>query len=90
LLEETGLVAKEWKQILQMHLSNSVSDEYCEVFVAQALQQQIAMPEETEQLTIQKLPFEKLYQMTMQGKITDAVSVAAIMKVKLLLLEGAL
>jgi 8-oxo-dGTP pyrophosphatase MutT (NUDIX family) len=90
LLEETGLVAKEWKQILQMHLSNSVSDEYCEVFVAQALQQQIAMPEETEQLTIQKLPFEKLYQMTMQGKITVSVSVAAIMKVKLLLLEGAL
>jgi hypothetical protein len=45
------------------------------------------MPEETEQLTVKKLPFEEAYQMVQRGEITDAMSVAAIQKVKLLLLE---
>ena len=47
LLEETGLVAKEWNQILTMHLSNSVSDEVSLVFIAKSLTQQEAEPEET-------------------------------------------
>ncbi|MCK7556386.1 NUDIX hydrolase [Chitinophaga sedimenti] len=34
LLEETGLVAHSWKPLLQMHLSNSVSDEVALVFLA--------------------------------------------------------
>ena len=33
LLEETGLVAGEWTQILTMHLSNSVSDEFAILFL---------------------------------------------------------
>ena len=28
LLEETGLKADRWREVLQMHLSNSVTDEY--------------------------------------------------------------
>src|ERR1700759_3945868 len=28
LIEETGLVASEWRQVLTMHLSNSVTDEF--------------------------------------------------------------
>jgi hypothetical protein len=88
LIEETGLVASEWTQILTMHLSNSVSDEYAILFLARGLEQRTPMPEETEQLVIKKLPFEEAYQMVEKGLITDAMSVAAIQKVKLMLLDG--
>src|SRR4029078_1421184 len=37
LLEETGLKAEHWQKILEMHVSNSITDEYCYVFVAKGL-----------------------------------------------------
>ena len=73
-----------------MHLSNSVSDELAIIFLARGITQKTAEPEETEQLQIQKLPFEKVYEMVEAGKITDAMSVAAIYKIKLMLLQGKL
>ncbi len=88
LLEETGLVAEEWTKIVNMHLSNSVSDEYAVVYLARKLSQQMASPEETEQLIIKKMPFEEVYKMVERGEITDSMSVAAILKVKLMLLDG--
>jgi 8-oxo-dGTP pyrophosphatase MutT (NUDIX family) len=88
LLEETGLVATEWTKIVEMHLSNSVSDEYAVIYLARNLSQQLASPEETEQLQVKKLPFEEAYQMVERGEITDAMSVAAILKVKLMLTDG--
>ena len=87
LLEETGLVAREWTLIQEMHLSNSVSDEQAFVFLARGLEQHEAEPEETEQLVIRKLPFEEAYRMVEQGLITDSMSVAGILKVKLMLLD---
>lgn len=88
LIEETGLVAREWSPLLTMHLSNSVSDEYGIVYLARQLEQREPTPEETEQLAIKKLPFEEAYRMVEEGKITDSLSVAAIQKVKLMILEG--
>lgn len=85
LLEETGLVAQDWTIILRMHLSNSVSDEYSIIYLARHLEQRTAMPEETEQLVVKKLPFEEAWRMVETGQITDAMSVAAIQKVKLML-----
>jgi 8-oxo-dGTP pyrophosphatase MutT (NUDIX family) len=90
LKEETGLVAKNWTPLMEMHLSNSVSDERAVIFLARDLQQQEAAPEDTEQLTIRKLPFEEACGMVEKGIITDSISVAAILKVKLLLLEGSI
>lgn len=85
LLEETGLVAKEWEPILKLHLSNSVSDEYSIIYLARQLEQHTAMPEETEQLIIKKIPFEEAWKMVEDGLITDAMSVAAFQKVKWML-----
>lgn len=90
LREETGLVAANWEILLHMHLSNSVTDEYAIVYLATGLTQFEAQPEETEQLVVKKLPFEEAYTMVQNGAITDAMSVAAIIKVKLLLAEGEL
>jgi 8-oxo-dGTP pyrophosphatase MutT (NUDIX family) len=90
LREETGLVAGNWQPLLTMHLSNSVSDEYAIVYLASGLTQKEAQPEETEQLAIRRLPFEEAYEMVENGEITDAISVAALTKLKLLLVEGKL
>jgi 8-oxo-dGTP pyrophosphatase MutT (NUDIX family) len=90
LLEETGLVAGQWTKLMNFHLSNSVSDEYGEIFLARQLAQHVAEPEETEQLQVKKLPFEEAFAMIAEGKITDSISVAAIQKVKLMLLDGSL
>ena len=88
--EETGLIAKEWKAILKMHTSNSVTDEVGYAFVARGLSQGQAQPENTEDLEIWKVPFEQAFEMTMDGRITDSLSVVAILKVKLLISRGKL
>jgi len=88
LLEETGMSARNWKEIQRMHLSNSVSDELSIIYIATDLIQGIAMPEETEQLVVKKIPFDEAYQMVLRGEITDSMSVSAILKAKLMMLEN--
>lgn len=87
LLEETGIQAQKWTELLKIHTSNSVTDEYGYAFVAQQLSFGAAEPEETEDLTLKKLPFEEAFEMVMQGKITDSLSIAALMKCKLWMQE---
>jgi 8-oxo-dGTP pyrophosphatase MutT (NUDIX family) len=88
LIEETGLVANSWEILMEMDVSNSVTDERAIVYLAYDLEQHKASPEETEDLVIRKLPFDEAYNMVEDGTITDAISVAAIMKVKLMLTDG--
>lgn len=88
LLEETGLIANSWEKILEMDISNSVTDEHAIVYLAYDLEQHKPSPEDTEQLEVRKLPFEEAYLMVEDGTITDAISVAAILKVKLMIADG--
>jgi len=85
LLEETGLVAQHWEEVLRMHLSNSVSNELGILYLAKDFEQFEAQPEETEQLEVKKIPFEEAYQMVIKGKITDSLTVAGILRVKLMM-----
>ncbi|MFT6850448.1 MAG: ADP-ribose pyrophosphatase [Sphingobacteriales bacterium] len=84
LLEECGLKAKHWEPLLEMDLSNSVTDEHAIIFLAKGLSQHEACPEDTEELTLKRVPFQEAFEMVMNGKIQDTMSVAAIMKYKLL------
>ena len=88
LLEETGLSAKKWQEIQRMHLSNSVSDELAIIYIARDLIQGIAMPEETEELVVKKIPFNEVYQMVLNGEITDSMTIAGVLKAKLMILNG--
>lgn len=90
LLEETGLKASEWTKINDFHLSNSVSDEYGHIYLARGLEQFEAEPEDTEELMVHKVPFEKVYQMVCDGTITDSMTVIAVLRVKTMILEGKL
>jgi 8-oxo-dGTP pyrophosphatase MutT (NUDIX family) len=90
LLEETGLKASRWTEIQRMHLSNSVTDELSIIYLAQDLRQFEPEPEDTEQLVIKKVPFDEVYRMVCDGEITDSVTVAAVLKIRLMQMENTL
>lgn len=86
--EEVGLQAGQWDMILVTQLSNSVSDEIGYTFLARKLNYVGSSPEETELLHVRKLPFDELVEMVFRGEIKDGLSVASILKVKLMLDKG--
>ncbi|MFZ1664685.1 MAG: NUDIX hydrolase [Flavobacteriales bacterium] len=90
LREEVGIEADQWTEILQMDLSNSASDEQAIIFVAQGLTFHAPEPDHDEELEQRKLPFAELYAMVQRGEVRDSLTVAAVLKVQLLVLEGAL
>lgn len=82
LREETGLIARRWTEIIHLHTSNSVTDEEGFVFLAEDLEEGISALEETEaDLKVWKLPLKDALQMVLDGKITDSISVMALLKV---------
>lgn len=80
LQEETGLLARRWTNIARLHTSNSVTDEEGFVFLAEDLEQGELAPEETEELHLWKLPLSQAVEMVMSNRITDAISVAGLLK----------
>ncbi len=80
LREETGLSARRWEQILFVHTSNSVTDEEGYVFTAEDLEYGEPEFESTEKIEIRRLPVKEAIGMAMNGGITDALSVAGLIK----------
>ncbi|MDJ0904632.1 MAG: NUDIX hydrolase [Woeseiaceae bacterium] len=83
LREETGLTAGEWTELMRLHTSNSITDESGIVFVARQLTAGETAFEETEDLEVRKLPLGEALAMVRRGEITDAISVAALLRLKL-------
>ena len=88
LAEETGLRARGWQELMRLHLSNAVCDEAAVSYVAWDLIQGEAAPNETERLEIRRLHFSDALAMVWRGEITDALSVATIMRVELMRQRG--
>jgi ADP-ribose pyrophosphatase len=86
--EETGLSASIWTPVLEMYVSNSVTDEFAVAFVAQGLTLGESQPEPTELLEVRRLPFAEAVEMVMRSDITDALSIAAILKANELIRRG--
>ncbi|WP_017444552.1 NUDIX domain-containing protein [Gayadomonas joobiniege] len=83
LQEEAGITAKHLKPFLQMSLSNSSTDDQVIVYLATGLTFGDAAPEETEDLKLVKMPLQQAYEYALSGRIHDAISVAALFKLKL-------
>lgn len=81
LWEETGIRAEKWTKVLDLHTSNSVTDEAGMAFLAQGLSFGEAAPEHTEELQVRKLPFREALEMVFRGEITDALSMVGLMRV---------
>jgi 8-oxo-dGTP pyrophosphatase MutT (NUDIX family) len=81
LLEETGLTAEEWTPLQRVHLSNSVTDEVAEIYLACGLKKvSDPKPEASEELTLKRLTLKEAVGMVHAGEITDAVSVIGLMQ----------
>ena len=80
LKEETGLSAKKWTRLLKINTSNSVTDEFGFVYVAEDLTQGEMDWDETEELKIKKIPLKQALEMVMTSQITDSLSIAGILK----------
>ncbi len=83
LKEETGLVASQWEEIMTFHLSNSVTNEYGVAYIARGLHQEAPEPEDTEDLQVRRLPLKEAIDMTLDGRIKDALSIMALQRVAL-------
>ncbi len=80
LKEETGLIAEKWTFLGKIHTSNSVTDETGYMYLAEGLTLGEAQPDETEILTIKKIPLKIAVEMVMNSAITDSLSIAIILK----------
>ena len=83
LREETGIDASVWRELCRSHLSNSVSDEFAILFLATGLASGVATPDGTEALETRWAPFDEVLAMTLDGRITDALTVIAVQRLAL-------
>jgi 8-oxo-dGTP pyrophosphatase MutT (NUDIX family) len=80
LLEETGLSAAEWTEMMRLHLSNSITDEVGIAYLATGLTEGTPSLEETEDIAVRTLPVADAVDMALNGEITDALSVATLLR----------
>lgn len=83
LREETGIGAAAWRELGRADLSNSVTDESAIIYLATGLTRGAPDPEGTEDLAISWVPFDEALDMTLDGRITDAISIMGIQRAAL-------
>ena len=90
LKEETGLSAGAYLPILEVDLSNSLTDERAVLFLATGLHQGEAHPESTEVLQHRRAPFADVLARVVDGRIRDAMTVAAVLRAHHMAVTGQL
>jgi 8-oxo-dGTP pyrophosphatase MutT (NUDIX family) len=80
LAEETGYRAATWRELGRAALSNSVTDELAVFFVATDLEGGAASPEGTEELQTRWVTFDEALAMTLDGRISDALTILAVQR----------
>lgn len=80
LAEETGLRAGQIIPMLELDMSNSITDETAVIFLATELTPGEASPEPTEVLRRRKAPFREVLARVTDGRIRDAMTVAAMLR----------
>ena len=85
LSEETGLEAAEWTYLGHTLASPGFCDEALHMYLARGLTRRKQHLDEDEFLDVVTMPFGELVKQVMDGTITDAKTVSATLKVKVLL-----
>ncbi len=85
LQEETGIIADQYTLIQELRLSNSATDEIAYLYIATDLSDVATSPDDTEELQLKKVSVHEAIKMVLNGVITDAMSVAALLKLNHLL-----
>lgn len=84
LLEETGLGAETFVSLGLIHSSPGVFDEIVHLFAAYGITQGEARPEADEDIEVLRLPFDDALHMSLDGRISDAKTMAALYRIDLL------
>lgn len=77
--EECGIVATHVEPLGATQMSNSVTDELSQIFVATGLSMTAPQPDDTEVLEVRRLPVDQAIAMVYDGVITDNLSMIALM-----------
>lgn len=85
LLEETGAVAERYTYLGSIAPSPALLDEVIHIYLAEGLTLGESHPDEGEFLKVEYYHLDQLYDMVMDGSITDAKTQIAILKTKELL-----
>jgi ADP-ribose pyrophosphatase len=80
LLEETGLTASSLVSLGALHPSPGVFDETIHLFLATGLSQGAADPEDYEEISCVRIPFQQALQMAIEGGISDGKTIAALLR----------
>lgn len=83
--EETGLVAENMQYMGCILPSPGYTNEIIHLYLATGLKQKEQCLDEDEFLTVSKIPLEKLKEMCLSNEITDAKTVALVLKAYLVL-----
>ncbi|CAN7381882.1 NUDIX hydrolase [Phenylobacterium sp. LjRoot219] len=92
LAEETGLQAREWRKVLQVQLSNSVTDERAVGYLALGLSDAVgrAQGDDTEELALVRAPYREVLDAALAGHMEDMLTVAMLLRAYHMAREGAL
>lgn len=90
LAEEARLQAAVWRPALALELSNSISDERARTWLAWDLAPAEGAPDDTEVLTLARVPFRSLLAEAAAGRVRDAMTVATALRAYHMAREGEL
>lgn len=78
--EEAGVRARTLIPILEMDLSNSVTDECAILYLATGIEPGVASPEPVEVLRNRIVPFAEILADVTEGRIRDSLTIAAVLR----------
>ncbi len=92
LLEETGLEAEHWREVLRLHTSNSSTDEAATIWLATGLSRAGEPRREASEqdMEMARIPFAEAIKRIETGAITDAMTVAGLLRIHQMAVHGAL
>ena len=83
--EEIGAEAEKWTELGALIASPGCYGETLYLYLAQELTFGATQPDEDEFLDVLRMPFDQAVEQCMRGELTDAKTVAALLKAKILL-----
>lgn len=78
LMEETGIIAKNWQLMTQIHPVIAYSDEVIYLYLATQVQQTERLHQPGEDLVLKKVSFQWLFQKLRDGQLTDVKTQTAL------------
>jgi 8-oxo-dGTP pyrophosphatase MutT (NUDIX family) len=90
LAEEAGVAAAELTPILELDMSNSLTDERAVIFLDTGLTPAAAEPDATEVLRRRRAPFMEALNRALEGRIRDSMTVVALLRAHHMAVTGQL